>query len=125
MKSLLILLGIAAGFATPLSAQANPESSRTSAGRTGQHHVQASNGSAAARNLSDQRQCIYYITAYTPTGSHIPAVFCRYQGRYFAMGSTTSRSVYTASDIGLTGALSVGGALRTLDPAISSAGGFR
>ena len=69
-------------------------------------------------------RCVYYITTYTATGSHLPEVVTRYGGRNYVQGSftTSSRSagnVYNVSDIGLTGALTVGGALRELDPAIT------
>ena len=119
MKRLLFLLGISAGLTTSLLAQTANDSPRPASVPTGA--AKARQNAAIARAVREHR-AVYYISTYTPTGSHIPQVICRYEGHNVSIGNSSPGSVYGAKDIGLTGALNVGGALTVLDPAISSVG---
>ena len=117
MKRLLVLLGITAGLTTSslLAQTANGSPRSTSApGEDAKARRDALIAQAIKHHLP-----IYYISTFTPTGSHIPQVRCRYEGHTYAYGSLPGSS-YGSRDIGLTGALNVGAALNTLDPAISS-----
>lgn len=119
MKYLFALLGMAAALAAPLSVQANPEYAYTSAKAA--HGSSKTRKNAAVVQAPNNTQAYYYITHYTPTGSHIPLVICKYQGHYYPMNTFAGPGAgYDQGDIATSGALSVGGALRTLDPAISS-----
>ena len=122
MKLPLVLLAITLGLTASLSAQTANDSPRLVTPLT--RSAKAAQDAAVARAVRNHR-CIYYITNYTATGSHIPQVVTIYEGYRTVNGSftTASRSagsVYNAGDISLTGSLSVGGALREIDPAISS-----
>ena len=57
-----------------------------------------------------------YITNQVVTGSHIPVVVTRYHGHNITSSPLVS---YDQTDISETGALDVGTALTTRDPAIS------
>jgi hypothetical protein len=105
MKRLIAVLGITAGLVAPLSAQNTPGNERTP---------------AKVKAVSNSR-CIYYVTSVPSTGSHIPVVIRRYRGTDAAVFGSSPGSRYTSGDIGLTGSLTVQGALYTLDPAFSSA----
>lgn len=118
MKYFFALLAVSAGLLTPLSVQANPNLTPRGVPVDQINHKTHKN--VAPARPPKTTLPIYYITSYTPTGSHIPMVVCRYQGRYYPMNSFAPDAVYTQGDIGLSGSLNVGGALRTLDPAISS-----
>lgn len=120
MKHLLIALGLGACLAATASAQNSPGSERPAKkiivqGRNGKHVE-------VAAYPSDKEHSVYYITTANTVGSHIPAVFCRYQGHNTAMHQSSPGSGYGTADIGTTGALNVQGALYTLDPAFA---GFR
>lgn len=115
-KNLFVVLGAAACVAAPLSAQAAPPAKKT------QKAVTTSQAPRGAGERGDRR-AVYYITSVTATGSHIPVVVQRYQGRNTYLNSGIRiGSAYDSRDVDTTGALSVGGALTQLDPAISSVG---
>ena len=116
MKQLFALLAVSAGLLTPLSVQANPDITPRGVPVAQTNHK--THKSAAPKTTLP----VYYITSYTPTGSHIPLVLCRYQGHYYPMNPFAPDAVYTQGDVGLSGSLNVAGALRTLDPAISISG---
>jgi len=118
MKKTLVLLGVLAAVTVPLSAHADPESQRTGdslARSKGKTH----NTAAVART---SRYQTVYITNKSVTGSNIPLVVGRYNGRYDSMAPT---AVYGRPDLDRNGQLSVGGELTQRDPAVSSVGGRR
>ena len=122
MKLLLVLLGITACCLTPLRAQNTPGNALEPV------RVVKSKARPVTRNTAPAKtkaRVVYYITNVPATGSHIPVVIRRYQGKNTALFNSQPGSNYSAGDIGLTGALNVGSALYDLDPAISSAGGAR
>ena len=116
MKRSLLLLGIMAGTATSLLAQTANDSRRPASTPTGA--AEARQDAAVARAVR-HHQAVYYISSYTPTGSHLPQMVCRYEGRNYVFNSFSNSRTYSSQDVGLTGALDVGGALASLDPAIS------
>ena len=69
---------------------------------------------ALKRHLS-----VAFITTYTPTGSHIPQVVIFYKGHFYRANDFSVGNVYSGSAIEASGALNVGGALASLDPAIT------
>ena len=79
---------------------------------------QARQKAAVARAVREHR-AVYYISRYTPTGSLLPQVACRYEGHTSLTSSFTPNKVYNAGDLNQAGALNVGEALNALDPAIS------
>lgn len=107
-----------ASLLVPFSVQASPGSS--SAGNP------ASRGKTKARSVhaapAPTNREVVYITSRDVTGSHIPLVVCRYNGRY---NSLSTVAVYGRPDLDRTGQLDVGGELLQTDPAISSVGSFR
>ena len=119
MKYLPVLLGLTLGVAGSLSAQTANDSVRPGTVHTGAD--KAREDARIARALKNG-QPVYYITSHTPTGSLLPEVVRRYQGSYSSLSVVSHGSTYGTYDIGLTGSLNVGGALTTIDPAISSAG---
>ena len=116
MKRFLPLLSTFMGLAASLSAQTANDSYRPASHPQGAD--KARQDAAIARAVRAHK-CVYYITDYTATGSHIPQVVTRYEGHNIAYNSFTRGRVYSSDDIGLTGSLDVGGALRSLDPAIT------
>ncbi len=116
MKLPLLLLGITLVSGVSLSAQTANDSHRLT--RHPQDAAKARQDAAIARAVRAHKS-VFYITGYTPTGSHIPQVVTRYEGRNYTSDSFGHGRVYSSGDIGLTGSLDVGGALRSLDPAIT------
>ena len=104
-------MAVTVALAVPLSAKAGPSQTSTTGTR---------NRTAAAAPAPKRPQIVYFITNREVTGSHIPEVICRYEGRDYTMSSFTNIAGYSHRSIETTGALNVGEALRTLDPAISS-----
>ena len=112
----LVVFGAAVSLASPLSAQTGSIASDRRV------TINAKRPPAGAGERGDRRE-VFYITDSTATGSHIPVVYRRYQGRTTTQDSSFQvGSTYGTREIGLTGALGVKGALFTLDPAIGSAG---
>ena len=99
-------------MATSLQAQTARTTSRPAGG------AKARQDAAIARAIR-HHQAVYYISNYTPTGSHIPQTVCRYEGQNHVFSSFANGRAYGSDDIGLTGSLNVGGALAALDPAVS------
>ena len=116
MKRTLLLLSITMGLAASLSAQTANGSARPASHP--QDAAKAQQDAAIARAVKAHKS-VFYITDYTPTGSHIPQVVTRYEGHNYTFSSFTNGRIYSSEDIGLTGSLNVGSALRSLDPAIS------
>ena len=112
----LVVLGAAVSLAAPLSAQTGS----TAPSRT--VTINAKRPPAGAGERGDRR-VVYYITDNIATGSHIPVVYRRYQGRTTSQNSAFQvGSTYGSRELGLTGSLDVKGALLNIDPAIGSAG---
>ena len=80
--------------------------------------AQARQKAAIARAKREHR-AVYYVSRYTPTGSNIPQVACRYEGHTNLTSSFSPNKIYNAGDLSLTGAVNVGEALNALDPAIT------
>ena len=117
MKHLLVLLGAAFGLTTAtLSAQTANDSPRPSSMPTGA--AKTRQDAAIARAIKNHR-CIFFITNYTVTGSHIPVVVTHYEGLNYTSNSFTPSRIYSSGAIGLSGSLNVGSALSALDPAIT------
>ena len=116
MKRSLLLLGITVGLAASLSAQTANDSYRPATHPQGAAKAQQD---AAIARAERAHKSVFYITSYTPTGSNIPQVVTRYEGHNYVFSSFGHSRTYNADDIGLTGSLDVGGALRSLDPAIT------
>lgn len=116
MKRLLVLIGITAGMATSLLAQTANDSPRPVS--TPKGAARAKQNAAVARAIREHR-AVYFISNTTSTGSHIPQVVCHYEGRNTNLNGFTNGRIYNSGDLGLTGSLNVGGALYSLDPAIS------
>ena len=121
MKHLIVVLGIATCFLNQASAQNTPGNALEP---TRVVPSKAKSVTKTTTPVKSQAQTVYYITNVPATGSHIPMVIRRYKGESTVLFSSQPGSKYTAGDIGLTGALSVSGALNELDPAISSASGI-
>ena len=116
MKYLLTILGLSLCLAATLSAQNTPGSEQPAKKIV----VHDKNGTHVQSTYpSDKVRCVYYITSTNVTGSHIPAYYCRYQGRNYPIGQSSPGRGFGIDDIGATGALNVGGALRSLDPSFA------
>ncbi len=120
MKHLLIALGLTFCCTAPLMAQNTPGNALTPARAT---QGNTKTGPKTVSRTTKNSRAVYYITSVNPTGSHLPLVVSRYEGRNYPMFQSSPGSNYGTGDVGATGALNVQGALRTLDPAISSTSG--
>ena len=116
MTRSFLLLSIVMGLAASLSAQTANDTHRPASRPQGAD--KARQDAAIARAVAAHKS-VFYITDYTPTGSHIPQVVTRYEGHNYTFSSFSRSRIYSGEDIGLTGSLDVGSALRSLDPAIS------
>ena len=113
MKSKLVLLGVLAALAAPvISAKADEPAKAKKRVK-----AQATATRSAAQAVDARRdRDTFYITNHVVTGSHLPVVVTRYQGHNINSSPLVS---YDQTDISTTGALDVGSALVSRDPAIS------
>ena len=108
MKKTLLIIGILAAVTAPvLSARADDAVKSKKSTRTV--------ASKQVVNPVRRDREVYYITKQVVTGSNIPVVVTRYQGHNITSSPFVS---YDQTDIGVTGALDVGSALVSRDPAI-------
>ena len=125
MKTLLVAIGITAGFVASLSAQVHtgPSGRRSDAGP-----YQAGSNAGPDQFIKrkvvmqkpKQESCTYYYTNYTAPGSMIPVVIRRYKGVDWLVGANQGYDVFTASDFGATGVVDLSSGLRRLEPDIFS-----
>ena len=115
MKKQLVLLSLAAVFATP-SFSLFADDAPTKASPSVASAMRTVGGKQARVVATHQSRAVFYITNQVVTGSNIPVVVTRYQGH-----NTTSSPLvnYDQTQLSTTGALNVGGALKTVDPAIT------
>ena len=71
---------------------------------------------AVAKPAPSQDRVIYYVTAEPRTGSQIPMLYRRYNGR---IDSASNAAVYGSTDIQNTGTIDLATALSKLDSSIS------
>ena len=115
MKTNLILLGTAAVLALPLSLRADDGTKPKTATRSVANAMRTVSAKQTPVVVRSNRE-VFYITNQVVTGSHIPVVVTRYKGHNITSSPLVS---YDQSDISTTGALDVGSALVTRDPAIT------
>ena len=119
MKNLLVLLAVTLGLATPLFAQTGGNSPRVHSPEDGSER--ARQNALIARAIK-QHLALAFITTYVPTGSHIPQVAIFYKGHFYRSNDFSVGNVYNGRAIEDSGALDVGSALSSLDPAITTFG---
>ncbi len=113
MKPLLATIGVLSGLAFPSALFAAPAPS-VDGGRAGRWLVHAETFGRG------KDQVTFYYTNVVLTGSHIPAVIRRFQGKLeIVAGAAINGRSYSIGDLGTTGANTVSGELAGLDPAIS------
>ena len=110
MKKTLLLLSLAGCIALPTITRADSPSTK---------NAKITRTTATAPAKPSSNKVIYYITQETRTGSNIPTVYRRYNGR---IDSASSPAVYGQDAINATGQLDVGAVLNRLDPGVSVRG---
>ena len=112
MKKTLFLLSAAGCLVLP--ALSHADSIGIDNGKKSTHKIAVPDRIVQAPN---SRRVICYITDTPRTGSQIPMVYRRYNGR---LDSASNAAVYGQSAIDATGTLDVGTALSKLDPSITT-----
>ena len=116
MKHFLALLAVTLGLTASLSAQTGSNSPTVHP--RGDAADRAQQRALIARALKHHLS-VAFITTYTPTGTHIPQVVVYYKGHFYRANDFSVGNVYSGREIEASGALDVGSALSSLDPAIS------
>ncbi len=114
MKKSLFLLAMVGGLVLPAVSHADlPTTKAKTAGKAPVRHA------AAVQAAPVHQHEVYYLTNTARTGSNIPMVYRKYNGR---IDSASNAAVYGQTDLQRTGALDVATELYQLDPAFTSRG---